>query len=72
MKINIKESTPWPHPDWADLLDWGLGNKKEVWEATKYCSLSTQYDILLPLWHEAGRPTEGFESALWTEEESTK
>ena len=53
---------PWPHPDWADLCDWC--------SEQGYKSLYWTYDFQLSLWHHAGRPTDGFESALWTKEEA--
>lgn len=63
------DQVPWPHPDCADLNDWMFEHANEVFEATRYLAVN-QYDLALSLWHRAGRPTEGFESALWTKEEA--
>jgi hypothetical protein len=60
---------PWPRPSSADLNDWLFEQANEVFEATRYLSVS-QYDLALSLWHHAGRPTDGFECALWTKEEA--
>ena len=60
---------PWPHPDYTDLNDWLFEQANEVFEATRYLAVS-QYDLALALWHRAGRPTDGFECALWTKEEA--
>ena len=62
------DSIPWPHPDWADLNDWAFENENELFEATRY--MACRYDLFLPFWHKAGRPTKGFESALWTKEDA--
>ena len=64
---NTNENTPasevpWPHPGYADLADWCTEQG--------YIALYMTYDTQLRLWHDAGRPTEGFESKLWTKEEA--
>ena len=56
--------TPLPHPSLHDLNDWAFDNAPEVFEAVRYLSANTQYDLFLSLWHKAGRPVEDFESAL--------
>tara|TARA_B100001093_G_scaffold146019_2_gene138724 strand:- start:10728 stop:10979 length:252 start_codon:yes stop_codon:yes gene_type:complete len=68
-KLTPADQVPWPHPDWADLNDWAFENATEVFETTRYLSIS-RYDLFLSLWHHAGRPVEGFESALWTKEDA--
>ena len=68
-KLLPADQVPWPHPDCADLNDWMFEHANEVFEATRYLAVN-QYDLALSLWHRAGRPTEGFESALWTKEEA--
>lgn len=52
-------------PCFADLNDWVFENQPEVFEAVRYLQPSSQYDLFLSLWNKAGRPTEGFESALF-------
>jgi len=64
------EQVPWPHPDYTDLNDWLFEQASEVFEAFRYHQPSSQYDLALSLWHRAGRPTDGFECALWTKEEA--
>ena len=62
---------PWPHPASHDLNDWAFENASEVFEAVRYLAVS-QYDLFLSLWHHAGRPIDGFESALWNEDGETQ
>ncbi len=64
------EQVPWPRPDCADLNDWLFEQENAAFESTRYLSPSIIYDLALSLWHRAGRPTDGFESALWTKEEA--
>jgi hypothetical protein len=70
---NTNENTPasevpWPHPSVFDLEAWVAENKPEVYTATRY--LYSVYDIYLSVWHDAGRPTEGFEDTLFTIEDA--
>lgn len=67
-KVEEASQVPWPHPDWADLNDWYLDYCPIGYRITRY--LSNPYDCQLVTWHNAGRPVEGFESALWTKEEA--
>ena len=52
-------------PCFTDLNDWVFETQPEVFEAVRYLQPSSQYDLFLSLWNKAGRPTEGFESALF-------
>ena len=53
-------------PCFADLNDWVFETQPEVFEAVRYLQPSSQYDLFLSLWNKAGKPTEGFESALFS------
>ena len=64
------EEVPWPRPDISDLNDWMMDHDPAIFAATRYLQPTNQYDIWLVIWHEAGRPTTDFESALWTEAEA--
>ena len=61
------KTIPLPHPCCFDLNDWAFENEPAVFEAVRYLQPSSQYDLFLPLWDKAGRSTEGFESALFSD-----
>ena len=61
--VKLHAEVPRPHPAISDLNDWIFENHPAVYAATQY--LSDPYDCWLEIWHGAGRPVDGFESALW-------
>jgi hypothetical protein len=72
MNTEIKEAShvPWPRPDYQDLSHWFLDYSPEGYHVLQYVTPASSYDAMLVCWHNAGRPTNDFESALFTSEEA--
>lgn len=54
-------------PDYTDLEDWVAENYPSFASMFRYIQPTDRYDAFYLMWQEAGRPTEGFESSLWTQ-----
>jgi hypothetical protein len=51
-----KEKANESNPSIHDLNDWALFNEEELFNATKYLSESSRYDILKTIWEAKGKP----------------